>query len=114
MTEFVGFVDNELNERGWSYSELARRINISRSYVSDIQNEKIKPSWDYVRKVARVLSIPEERALEMATLLDKGSTASPLYRELTEEAKDMADEDLVLLIDMARALKERKKKVNGE
>ncbi len=110
MIGFINFVDNELNERGWSYSELARRVKISHSYVSDIQNGKIKPSLNYVRKVARVLSIPEEKALVMANLLDKGNTASPLFRELTEEAKDLVDDDLGLLIDMARVIKERKKR----
>lgn len=43
---------------GDSISELARRIGVSKSHISEIENKKKNPSVEYLENFARFYSIP--------------------------------------------------------
>lgn len=46
-----------LDERGWSQSELARRMDVTRSMVSQYLNKRIQPGLDVVEKFATALEV---------------------------------------------------------
>ena len=54
----LGEVIRELRDcRGITQVELARRVKISNTYLSDIENERTEPSLKIIRKIARGLNM---------------------------------------------------------
>lgn len=54
----VGGVIRELRDfRGITQLELARRVEISNTYLSDIENDRTEPSLKIIRKIARGLNV---------------------------------------------------------
>ena len=55
---FNTWLEQELNSRGWTQSELARRANnLSQAYVSAILSGKRQPTWDFCNNVWRWLLV---------------------------------------------------------
>ncbi|WP_240373976.1 helix-turn-helix domain-containing protein [Bacillus piscicola] len=76
-------------KKGLSLSELSRRANLSKSYISDMERDiKKNPSIDVLKKIAAVLDVSIEELI-METSLGKGKQADPLdeaWRKLVTEA----------------------------
>jgi len=63
------WLSKELQERGWSMRELARKVGKSHTAIADIVNEQMNPSPEMCRLIADALSLPPERVFRMAGLL---------------------------------------------
>jgi putative transcriptional regulator len=50
--------------RGWSQSDLAERLGVSRQTVNAIETERYDPSLPLAFKVARVFKLPIEKIFE--------------------------------------------------
>jgi len=68
-TDFIDWLTNELIQRSWSNSELARRAEMVPSTVSMVLNRKSNPGFDFCTSVARALGLPPEQILRRAGLL---------------------------------------------
>jgi transcriptional regulator with XRE-family HTH domain len=77
--DFVSWVSKEIGSRGWSDSELARRIGIHPSTVSRILNRERNLTWDFCAGVARAFGMPADDIFRRAELLP------PLPLEVAEE-----------------------------
>lgn len=69
MNKFVEWLNQELNQRGWSYSDLARRAALSRSAVSTVISETQAPGLKFCVKVSKALGYPPEYVLRKAELI---------------------------------------------
>jgi len=66
MTEISEWLDQQIQERGWSSSELARRAGISQSSVSNVLTGKQIPGLEFCKGVARALGMRTEELLQRA------------------------------------------------
>lgn len=57
MKNKIAHYRNKLNI---SQELLASRINVSRPYLSDIENDKVNPSGEIVMRISRELNLPVE------------------------------------------------------
>lgn len=67
--DFSDWLTEELNSRGWTYSELARRAEISHSTVSTVVSRASRPGPDFCLGIARAFSLPPEEVFRKAGLL---------------------------------------------
>ena len=62
------WLNKELQGRGWSQRELARRAGVSASTVSDVIAEKRLPTWDFCASIARPLQVDPDEVFVLAGL----------------------------------------------
>lgn len=93
-TDFDAWLIRELNERGWSNSELARRAGVVPSTVSMILSGQKRPGLEFCVGVARALRMPPEVVLRRAGLLpslpdpvEEEQEAVGILRGLTDSAR---------------------------
>lgn len=79
-TSFTEWLNNELEKRNWSQSELARKGNLSKGAISHIMNGTRKAGNDVCEAIAEVLGYPPEYIFRKAGLL-------PPIPEETEKSK---------------------------
>jgi len=103
--EFITWLIDQMNRRGWNNSELARRAGIGPSGISMIINEQRAPGVDFCRAVARALGLPPETVFRQAGLLppDVNSDA-PARRELLYLFEQLPESDRGLVLSMVRAV----------
>lgn len=56
--KFTDWIVQQINERGWSIRETARRAGLSASTISDVINGNAKPGTKFYRGLARAFKIP--------------------------------------------------------
>jgi transcriptional regulator with XRE-family HTH domain len=66
MNDFVDWLNEELNERGWGQNELARRAGVSGGSISHIVNRRKNPGFDVCVGIAEAFSMPPEAVLRRA------------------------------------------------
>ena len=95
MESFVDWLNDELNRRGWSRSEAARRGHISASMMDKVINEIANPGLDFCNAIARAFCIPPEDVLRRAGLLPPAPPESAslnealfLFRQLHPDTQD--------------------------
>lgn len=68
-TDFITWLTTELNRRGWSQSELARRADIVQSGVSMVLNGQHGPGFEFCAGIAKALNVPPELVMRKAGIL---------------------------------------------
>ena len=69
MEAFVSWINTELDRRGWSRSEAARRGGVSDSMFSKVISGYAHPGIDFCRGVSRAFSVPLEDVFRLAGIL---------------------------------------------
>lgn len=69
MSELSEWIVEQVNERGWTQNELARRAKVSSGHLSLVVTEKQQPGWEFCAKIAKALNKPPECVLRKAGLL---------------------------------------------
>lgn len=94
MSKLSDFLHTEIEQRGWSKSELARRANISDAQVGDVMNENRNPGLKTCTGLARALDVLPEKIFRLAGLfpplpasIEEENEAMTLFRQLSEEAR---------------------------
>jgi transcriptional regulator with XRE-family HTH domain len=97
MSEFGEWLAEELKQRAWSSSELARRAGISQSSVSNVLTGKQIPGLEFCKGVAKALDLPADRLLRLAGHLAyvpepvvEEQEAVRLFRTLDEHMRGVA------------------------
>ena len=110
-TNFITWLTNELNERGWSNSELARRAGIVPSTVATILNQQKSPNPKTCTSIARALSVPPERVFRKAGLLPPTIIGDDVEQEkqgLLDHFQYLNQEDRRVISLMAQTLYEKR------
>ena len=79
---FSEWLQNEMNKRGWTQSDLARAANLNRAVINKLLNGKSHPQPVTLEAISRALKIPIEITYRAAGLLP----AAPDNDETIEEA----------------------------
>ncbi len=99
-----------------SLRELARRLPVTPSYVSDIENDRRVPSEDVLGKIAVELGLDREDLVARAGRLPADAerymrqtpAATTLFRRITEQRLDKAEiQDLMDRLDKLRGDRDR-------
>jgi transcriptional regulator with XRE-family HTH domain len=105
---FGKWLENQLEERGFTQSELARRARLTQSSISLVISGARQPGPDLVSAVARGLKLPPEQVYRAAGLLPPARDADPLTEEgihilgqLEGEDKEEAIRQLRLRLEVA-------------
>lgn len=69
MEDFVTWLTGELDKRGWSNSELARRAGVTHTTISMIISKHNNPGPDLCQGIARAFKLPPEIVFRKAGLL---------------------------------------------
>src|SRR5438477_2660380 len=97
------FLNEELNKRGWSQRELARRADLSPTSISEVIAGKRGPGKRFCQAVAKALQVPPERIFQAAGIIEAPPTTA-LFTELINLAKSLNEQNQKKLIEYAQFL----------
>lgn len=101
--DIVTWLNDELNRRGWSNSELHRRSGMANSTISMVLGGQKKPGWDFCAAIARALGEPPEKIFRLAGLLPPlPASDDTLLQELLELAGNLSPQSREELLTYAR------------
>jgi transcriptional regulator with XRE-family HTH domain len=92
--DFAEWLRQEIDTRGWSYRELARRAKISVSTVSQVANQKQYPGADFCLSVARAFRVPPEQVFRRANILPGRVKHDPRVQEIIDTLQYLPSDDL--------------------
>ncbi len=85
MESFEHWLNQQLNERGWSQSEAARRSSVSASMFSQVISGVAKPGPDFLIGVARAFRLSRREVFERAGMIETSPPVdTPSILEMTE------------------------------
>jgi transcriptional regulator with XRE-family HTH domain len=70
---FSEWLQNEINKRGWSQSDLARAADLNRAVINKLLNGKSHPQPATLEAISRALKLPIETTYRAAGLLPANS-----------------------------------------
>lgn len=80
-TEFTNWLVEELQKRGWTQSEFARRAGITAPTVSRVLSGDNNPGEEFARGVGRAFGMPVESVLRLVGKLPEAVEMLPEARE---------------------------------
>jgi transcriptional regulator with XRE-family HTH domain len=95
--DFISWLTTEIDRRGWTNTETARRAGVVQSTISLTISRKSRPGIELCRGLARAFNIPPEEVYRRAGLLpplpDEPDHAQErrlydLYRRLPERVRE--------------------------
>ncbi len=111
MTTFTEWLNERLENIGWSYNELARRAGLSSGGVSLVMTEARRPGPEFALGVARALRIPPERVFRKAGILPPriiGGEDKERKSELPDLYEALGDRDRNTALAVIRTLYEQR------
>lgn len=66
MDNLLNFLSAEIESRGWTVTELARRAELSWATVGDVLNGKAKPGLRFYLGMSRALKVSVDTMLRLA------------------------------------------------
>lgn len=104
VNDFSMWLTQELNERGWHNSELARRSGMGNSTVSQILSGVKKPGWDFCANVAKAFGYPAEKVFRIAKLLPPSPEATEIEGELLHLFRQLPLDQQRFIVDQLRGV----------
>lgn len=109
--KFSEWINAELNQRGWSVRELARRAGVSHGAINNVINELRKPGSELCSGIAKALKVPPEEVFRHAGILPKASEKTVNMQEMVYLFDQLEDDDQRNVIAMLRGyVKERRER----
>ena len=110
---FVTWLDNELEQRNWNRSELARRAGFHYSALSNIYAGRRNPGIDLCNGIAKALRLPVAEVYQAAGLLPANPKSDKGREELAYIYNLLPDDAKIDLLDIARAKIKRHERTDG-
>ncbi len=106
---FSNWLIDEMQERGWSQSDLARSSGLSRQAISNYVNRKIiTPDENALKAIANALKLTPETVFRAAGLLPPKPEEEVTLEEWRYVLSQLTDEDREELLNIARLKIERR------
>ena len=102
--KFAAWLALQLEDRGWSNRELARRAGVSHTSMNDVVSGQGAITAKFCRKISRALKVPLEETMRRAGLLpgffvdDEALT----FRELLAIINELPDDARKELLEFAK------------
>lgn len=104
VNEFTAWFNEEVQERGWTFRELARRAGVNGSTVSLVASGQRNPGLSFCVRIAGALGERPERVLRIAGLLPPLPPSVQEEDEILETVRRLSVTDRDALIRMLRGL----------
>lgn len=101
---FKLWLQQELDLRKWSRSELARRAGISVQSITAIYNSYRQPGPEVTNKIAAALKIPVSVVMIKANLMPADEKRSAVEEEISYKAGMLPEEKQKLVVDFINGL----------
>ncbi|MBN2392064.1 MAG: helix-turn-helix transcriptional regulator [Anaerolineae bacterium] len=103
-TNLSTWLTQRLQQEGWSMRELARRANISHTWVNKVINEESDPSADFCIAIAKAFHIAPEDLMRIAGVIapKPNDTENPTLREIWSYLRTMDHEQLRAVREFVR------------
>ena len=112
---FSEWLDAELNIRGWSRSEAARRGGISASMVDKVINGHAQPGMTFYKGIANAFQVPLKEVLIQAGEIDERSTEdSPTFFEWIRLWLNANEMERDHLLELAEEIVKQQDEEEGE
>lgn len=112
--DFVVWLNQQLDQRGWSRSEAARRGGISASSLDKVIGGFAKPGQRFCQGIARAFGMPVEEVMRLAGILPKSGELLPEVRNWNERLlaipAERRQEAVDALDSVLRALESRERR----
>lgn len=106
--DFPNWLQDELNERGWSQSDLARESGIMPASISRILQGTRNPGPEACTAIANALGFPVETIFRVAGLLPERVDIDEETQQMMHLFEQLADDDQEALISLAQFFIERR------
>lgn len=110
---FTEWLSSEMELRGWSQAELARRANTSRSAINGLLSGSRGPGPDLARSIAHALKLPDETVFRAAGLLPPVSDDEAKFEDWKYLLEGLSERDLGILRDLAEKMARENEKERG-
>jgi transcriptional regulator with XRE-family HTH domain len=104
-TKLSTWLANEIETRGWSIRELARRAGVSHTTVADVISQQRIPTWDFCAAIAGALDKSPEDIFRLAGLLPPIPPAVEEEREAIGILRALSPELRAAVMNMLRSLR---------
>lgn len=114
METLINWIHQQLNTRGWSVPEIARRSKqggyegVSASMIYKVLNEYARPGPKFFEGIARAFGVKKEDVMRMAGKLAPESPKTGRRREADYLFTRLTDEDQETMLIQLRALAEQR------
>lgn len=102
--QFAKWINEFIQNKGWTQAELARRANLSKASISDISSGKITPGFEICMKLAKAMSIPPQEVLRKANLLPSVNLSQEEQENLIFLFDNLTSEKKAMLLSYAKFL----------
>lgn len=92
MNSFGVWIKQEIKDRGWTQSDLARNAHTSRGSISNIVLGKRSPGPDMCNAIARAFKYPPEFVFKKAGIIPPGRNNKDTTNPALEEANQLLSE----------------------
>lgn len=111
-TNFIEWLQAELDNRGWTQADLANRTKVAAGSISRIMTGARNPGPDFCKSVAKALDIPQETVFRAAGLLDPLPEDHPELAEWEHIFRQAeTEEERQRLLELARFELDRIRKI---
>jgi len=105
-TDFSTWLNGELQQRGWSQSELARRGGVTPASISRIASGERKPGLEVCRAISAAFGISVTDVMRRAGIEPDIAADSEEARQLLYDFAQLPAADRKAIKDQVRALKQ--------
>jgi len=98
--DLASWLDEELETRGWSIREMARRAGVSHTAIASALNRKGRPSADLCVAIADALGVPAVEVVQRAGILPPDPPETAAWRRLNEMWTRLSDEDQKRILEI--------------
>lgn len=98
--EFIAWLVSEMDTRGWSQSETARRGKISSQMINAVVNRQTGVGVPFCTGIARAFGVPVEEVMRRAGILPQTGELLPEVREWNSRLEYLSADDRRLTIAM--------------
>ena len=103
--KFSTWINEELDKRDWSQSDLARASGVHRATISKLLSyPDQRPSPDTCTGIAKALSLPVDFVLEKAGLIPESKDKSPTLEEANQLMDELPEEYQKQALNLIRFL----------
>jgi transcriptional regulator with XRE-family HTH domain len=98
--DLASWLDEELETRGWSIREMARRAGVSHTAIASALNRKGRPSADLCVAIADALGVPAVEIVQRAGILPPDPPETAAWRRLNEMWARLPDADQERILEI--------------
>jgi DNA-binding XRE family transcriptional regulator len=100
----------QIEDRGWSLRETARRLDVSHTTIVNLVNGRSKPSVELCKRIAHIFSSSHLEVMRLAGLLDPAPPDTVRLEEVKQLFTELTGEEQDIVLAQIRALVERKQR----